>query len=55
MPLKEQEIFLSVPALFKLIAKLIKFSKGGLDKAEREELALDLVNLGLSVGKEAVD
>lgn len=55
MPLKEQEIFLSVPALFKLIAKLIKFSKGGLDKAEREELALDLLALASGVVKETVD
>jgi len=55
MPLTEKELLLDIPALFALIAKLIRFSKGGFTKEESQELGMDLVSLGLRVGTQAVD
>ena len=33
----------------RLLGKLIKFSRGGFDKAERQELAYDLLSLGAAL------
>lgn len=55
MPLTQKEMILDIPALFALIAKLIRFSKDGISKEEAQELGMDLVNLGLKVGSQAVD
>ena len=55
MPLTEKEMLLDIPALFALIAKLIRFSKGGISKEEGQELGMDLVSLGLKIGTQAVD
>ena len=33
----------------RLLGKLIKFSRGGFDKAERKELAYDLLSLGAAL------
>jgi hypothetical protein len=37
---KKEELIKLTPELVKLIVKTIKYSKGGLDKAERRELGL---------------
>lgn len=55
MPLSEKEIVINIPGLIKLIGKLIKFSRGGLDRAEREELAMDLIHLGTTIVPEIID
>jgi|TARA_S200002703_G_C3613354_1_gene188340 hypothetical protein len=43
------------PSLVSLIWKVVKFSKGGLDKAERQELAGDLIELAYEILEEVVD
>ena len=37
------------PDLIKIVIKLIKFSKGGLSKAERQELGSDLLELAAKI------
>lgn len=49
------EIIKLTPQLIKLIVKTIKFSKGGLDKAEREELGEDLLQLAYNVLDSVLD
>jgi hypothetical protein len=51
---KEDLIKLS-PGLIKLLIKTIKYSKGGLSKAERKELGNDLLELAFKVLDEVVD
>jgi hypothetical protein len=55
MPLTEKELILNIPALIKLIAKLVRFSRGGLSKEEKEELGFDLIHLGTTIVPEAID
>lgn len=43
------------PKLVKLIIKTIKFSKGGLDKEERQELGQDLLALAYEVLEGVLD
>jgi hypothetical protein len=43
------------PSLVSLIWKVVKYSKGGLDKAERQELAGDLIELAYEILEEVVD
>jgi hypothetical protein len=43
------------PRLIKLIIKTIKYSKGGLDKAERRELGEDLLMLAYEILGDIVD
>jgi hypothetical protein len=45
---KKEELIKLTPELVKLIVKTIKYSKGGLDKAERRELGEDLTGTCLS-------
>jgi hypothetical protein len=55
MPLNQREMIINIPGLIKLIAKLIRFSRGGLDKSEREELSLDLIQLASQIVPDVVD
>lgn len=38
----------------RLLGKLIRFSKGGLDREERQELAYDLLSLGAALLEDIV-
>ena len=55
MPLTERESISLSPRLIKLIVKVVKFSKGGFSKEERQELASDLLDLSVHVMTEATD
>ena len=52
-PRQEAVIGLS-PKLVKLIVKVVKFSKGGFSKEERQELGADLLELAAEVLDEVV-
>jgi hypothetical protein len=52
---KKEELINLTPKLVKLIVKTIKYSKGGLDKAERRELGLDLLELAYEVLGDLID
>jgi hypothetical protein len=52
---KKEELIKLTPKLVKLIVKTIKYSKGGLDKAERRELGLDLLELAYEVLGDLID
>ena len=52
---KKEELINLTPKLVKLIVKTIKFSKGGLTKAERRELGLDLLELAYEVLGDLID
>ena len=47
--MKNEKLFDNAPDVLKLIAKLIRFRKGGYTKAEREELGEDLLDLALDI------
>jgi hypothetical protein len=51
----KEELINLTPKLVKLIVKTIKYSKGGLDKAERRELGLDLLELAYEVLGDLID
>lgn len=55
MSLKETEALRLLPALAKLVVKLIRLSKGGITPEERKELALDLLDLGSKLLDETLD
>lgn len=57
MPLKDKqdELIAISPRLIKLIIKTVRYSKGGLNKAERQELGQDLLDLALKVLEEVTD
>ena len=50
-----EELLRLTPRLLKLIIKTIKYSKGGLDKAERRELGEDLLLLAYEILGDIVD
>jgi len=52
---KKEELIKLTPRLVKLIGKTIKFSKGGLNKAERKELGTDLLELAYEVLGDLID
>ena len=52
---KGGELIKLTPELVKLIIKTIKYSKGGLDKEEREELGQDLLLLAYEVLDSIID
>ena len=56
MPRKlEADRFIGLtPSLVRLVIKTIKYSKGGLDKEERQELGRDLLELAAEVLSEVV-
>ena len=49
---RRDTLFASAPGLLAIIAKLIKFRKGGYSKAERQELGEDLLDLALEILQE---
>ena len=51
----KEELIKLTPKLVKLIVKTIKYSKGGLNKAERRELGLDLLELAYEVLGDLID
>jgi hypothetical protein len=51
---KKEELIKLTPELVKLIVKTIKYSKGGLDKAERRELG-DLLELAYQLLGDLID
>jgi hypothetical protein len=55
MPLTSKEVTINLGGIIGLIAKLIRFSKGGLSKEEREELAVDLISLASKVVPAVID
>jgi len=52
---KQEELINITPKLVKLIVKTIKYSKGGLNKEERRELGLDLLELAYEVLGDLID
>jgi hypothetical protein len=54
-PEQGEELIKLTPRLVKLIIKGIKFSKGGLNKEERQELGQDLLLLAYDVLGDIVD
>ena len=50
-----EDLIKLTPRLIKLIIKTIKYSKGGLDKAERRELGEDLLMLAYEILGDIVD
>ena len=42
------------PGLIRIVIKLIKFSKGGLSKAERQELGADLLDLAAKILEDVI-
>ena len=52
---KKEELIKLTPELVKLIVKTIKYSKGGLDKAERRELGFDLLELAYQLLGDLID
>jgi len=52
---KKEELINLTPKLVKLIVKTIKYSKGGLNKEERRELGLDLLELAYEVLGDLID
>ncbi len=52
---KGERIIGLAPKLIKLIVKVIKYSKGGLTKEERQELGQDLLELAADVLEEVLD
>lgn len=50
-----EDLIKLTPRLIKLIIKTIKYSKGGLDKAERRELGEDLLLLAYEILGDIVD
>lgn len=52
---KKEELINLTPKLVRLIVKTIKFSKGGLNKAERRELGTDLLELAYEVLGDLID
>jgi hypothetical protein len=54
-PEQGEELIKLTPRLVKLIIKAIKFSKGGLNKEERQELGQDLLLLAYDVLGDIVD
>lgn len=55
MPLTQKEVTINLGGIIGLIAKLVRFSRGGLSKEEREELSLDLIQLASKVVPEVID
>ena len=51
----KEELIKLTPQLMRLIVKTIKYSKGGLTKAERRELGLDLLELAYEVLGDLID
>ena len=51
----KEELIKLTPKLVKLIVKTIKYSKGGLNKVERRELGLDLLELAYEVLGDLID
>jgi hypothetical protein len=51
----KEELINLTPKLVRLIVKTIKFSKGGLTKAERRELGTDLLELAYEVLGDLID
>ena len=51
----KEELIKLTPKLVKLIVKTIKYSKGGLNKTERRELGLDLLELAYEVLGDLID
>ena len=54
-PEQGEELIKLTPKLVKLIVKTIKYSKGGLNKEERQELGEDLLMLAYEVLGDLVD
>jgi hypothetical protein len=52
---KKEDLIKLTPELVKLIVKTIKYSKGGLDKAERRELGFDLLELAYQLLGDLID
>jgi hypothetical protein len=52
---KKEELIKLTPELVKLIVKTIKYSKGGLDKAERRELGRILLELAYQLLGDLID
>ena len=54
-PEQGEELLRLTPQLVKLIIKTIKYSKGGLNKEERQELGEDLLMLAYEILGDIVD
>ena len=54
-PEQGEELIKLTPKLVKLIVKTIKYSKGGLNKAERRELGEDLLELAYQLLGDLID
>ncbi len=52
---KGERIIGLAPKLIKLIVKVVRYSKGGLSKEERQELGQDLLELAADVLEEVLD
>jgi|TARA_R100001126_G_C4755721_1_gene115217 hypothetical protein len=51
----DKDLLALTPELILLVKKVITMSRGGLTKAEKQELAADLLQLAYKVLKEVVD